>query len=72
VQGVGAGMQVRMLARFHTVTLEIDISELVFDIEKIGKNAGLLTKQYDPRRKPLSLTLVAWQLTSVWNQSFHP
>jgi hypothetical protein len=61
-----------MLARFHTMTLEIDISELVFDIEKIGKNVGLLTKQYDPRCKPLSLTLVAWQLTSAWNQSFYP
>jgi hypothetical protein len=44
-----------MLVRFNT--LQVDISKLVFDIEKIGKNAGLLTKQYDPRRKPLSLTM---------------
>ena len=37
-------------------TLEVDILELVFDIEKIAKNAGLLTKQYDPQCKSLSLT----------------
>ena len=55
MQRVGVDTRVRMLIYFHT--LEVNILELVFNIDKIGKNASLLTKQYDPQHMPLSLIL---------------
>jgi hypothetical protein len=53
VQKIGAGTQVRMLVQLHKP--DINYRELVSNIEKTSKRAGLPTKQYLRRRKPLSL-----------------